>query len=71
MLNLESLEACNPSFSICLQKESNCYIDLADGRKENAKSDRLSPIKPTYQLLSGHTGSCKTRHWTVIQSISG
>jgi hypothetical protein len=65
MSNLESLHACNPSFVIGLQKEADCYIDLAMGRGENVvkrmrRAIALSPNKPTYQLLSGHIGSGKS-----------
>jgi AAA ATPase domain len=65
MSNLESLQACNPSFSICLEKGSNYYIDLAAARGENVvkrmrRAIALSPNKPTYQLLSGQIGSGKS-----------
>jgi hypothetical protein len=65
MSNLESLQACNPSFSICLQKEENYYIDLAAARGENVvkrmrRAIALSPNKPTYQLFSGQVGSGKS-----------
>jgi hypothetical protein len=64
MLNLESLYACNPSFTICLQKE-NYYVNLATTRGEDVvkrmrRAIALSPNKPTYQLLSGHIGSGKS-----------
>ena len=65
MSNLESLQACNPSFSICLQKEENYYIDLAAARGENVvkrmrRAIALSSNKPTYQLFSGQVGSGKS-----------
>lgn len=65
MSNLKSLQACNPSFSICLEKEVNYYIDLAAARGENVvkrmrRAIALSPNKPTYQLLSGQIGSGKS-----------
>ena len=65
MSNLELLQACNPSFSIYLQKEANYYIDLAAVRGENVvkrmrRAIALSPNKPTYQLLSGQIGSGKS-----------
>ena len=64
MPNLESLHACNPSFTICLQKE-NYYVNLATARGEDVvkrmrRAIALSPNKPTYQLLSGHIGSGKS-----------
>ena len=65
MPNLESLHACNPSFSIYLQKEANYYVDLVEGRGEDVVKKlrrviALSPNKPTFQLMSGHVGSGKT-----------
>jgi len=65
MPNLESLHACNPSFSICLQKEANYYVDLVERRGEDVvkklrRAIALSPNKPTFQLMSGHVGSGKT-----------
>lgn len=65
MSNIESLHACNPSFSICLEKGSNYYIDLAAARGENVvkrmrRAIALSPNKPTYQLFSGQIGSGKS-----------
>ena len=69
MPNLESLHACNPSFSIYSQnndqEDARYYIDLASGRGEDVvkklrRAIALSPNKPTYQLLSGHIGSGKT-----------
>ncbi len=65
MPNLESLHACNPSFSIYLHKEANYYIDLVGGRGEDVvkklrRAIALSPNKPTFQLMSGHVGSGKT-----------
>lgn len=65
MSNLESLHACNPSFSICLQTEANYYVDLVGGRGEDVvkklrRAIALSPNKPTFQLMAGHLGSGKT-----------
>ncbi|PZO40010.1 MAG: hypothetical protein DCF19_12525 [Pseudanabaena frigida] len=65
MPNLNSLHACNPSFAIFSQEESDYYIDLVVGRGEDVvkrlrRTIALSPNKPTYQLLSGHIGSGKT-----------
>ncbi|MEA5477566.1 hypothetical protein VB774_08030 [Pseudanabaena galeata UHCC 0370] len=65
MSNLESLHACNPSFNICIQKESHYYIDLASARGEDVvkrmrRAIALSPNKPTYQLFSGNLGSGKS-----------
>jgi hypothetical protein len=65
MSNPESLRACNPSFSICLQKEANYYIDLTAARGENVvkrmrRAIALSSNKHTYQLLSGQIGSGKS-----------
>lgn len=65
MSNLEFLRACNPSFSICLQKEANYYIDLTAARGENVvkrmrRVISLSSNKPTYQILSGQIGSGKS-----------
>lgn len=65
MSNLESLHACNPSFSICLQTDANYYVDLVGGRGEDVvkklrRAIALSPNKPTFQLMAGHLGSGKT-----------
>lgn len=65
MTNFESLHACNPSFNICIQKESHYYIDLASARGEDVvkrmrRAIALSPNKPTYQLFSGSLGSGKS-----------
>ncbi|MBD2178997.1 ATP-binding protein [Pseudanabaena sp. FACHB-1998] len=62
---IESLVACNPSYSICLNKEEYYYIDLAAIRGEDIvkklrRTIALSSNKPTYQLISGHIGSGKT-----------
>jgi signal recognition particle GTPase len=64
MPNLKSLYACNPSFTICLQKE-DYYVNLATTRGEDVvkrmrRAIALSPNKLTYQLLSGHIGSGKS-----------
>jgi energy-coupling factor transporter ATP-binding protein EcfA2 len=64
MLNLESLHACNPSFTINPQN-ANYYVDLSHGRGDDVvkrlrRTIALSPNKPTFQLLTGHTGSGKT-----------
>lgn len=60
MSNSEIFLACNPSYTICL-KEENYYVNLAEGRGEDVikrmrRMIALSPNRPTYQLLSGHTG---------------
>ncbi|PZU92973.1 MAG: hypothetical protein DCE90_17365 [Pseudanabaena sp.] len=60
MSQLEIFTACNPSYTICLKKE-NYYVNLAEGRGEDVikrmrRMIALSPNRPTYQLLSGHTG---------------
>ncbi|OIP76105.1 MAG: hypothetical protein AUK48_06365 [Oscillatoriales cyanobacterium CG2_30_44_21] len=60
MSNPETFLACNPSYTICLRTE-NYYVNLADGRGEDVikrmrRMIALSPNRPTYQLLSGHTG---------------
>jgi AAA ATPase domain len=73
MSNLEFLQACNPSFSICLQKEESYYIDLAAARGENVvkrmrRAITLSPNKPTYQLLSGQIGSGKSTELLKLKS---
>ncbi len=65
MSNPEFLQACNPSFSICLPKEANYYIDLTAARGENVvkrmrRAIALSSNKHTYQLLSGQIGSGKS-----------
>ena len=62
---LESLHACNPSFTLCSDSKANHYVDLAAIRGEDVvkrlrRAIALSPNKPTYQLLSGHIGSGKT-----------
>ncbi len=65
MPNLESLHACNPSFVISSQQDTDYYVDLAGGRVEDVvkklrRAITLSPNRPIYQLLSGHIGSGKT-----------
>lgn len=62
---IESLVACNPSYSIYLDKDETYYIDLAAVRGEDIvkklrRTITLSSNKPTYQLISGHVGSGKT-----------
>ncbi len=78
MPNFASLQACNPSFSIYSQndsqQESNYYIDLASGRGEDVvkrlrRAIALSPNKPTYQLLSGHIGSGKTTELLRLKAL--
>lgn len=83
MPKLESLQACNPSFSIYSQnnnqdqndqENANYYIDLASGRGEDIvkklrRAIALSPNKPTYQLLSGHIGSGKTTELLRLKSL--
>jgi len=61
----ESLVACNPSYSIYLDKDETYYIDLVTVRGEDIvkklrRTITLSSNKPTYQLISGHVGSGKT-----------
>jgi hypothetical protein len=65
MPHLESLHACNPSFTLCSDNKANYYVDLAALRGEDVvkrlrRAIALSPNKPTCQLLSGHIGSGKT-----------
>ena len=65
MLNLESFYACNPSFTLCLQRESQYYVDLGLARGEDVtkrlrRAIALSSNKPTAQFLTGHIGSGKT-----------
>ncbi len=65
MLNLESFYACNPSFTLCLTKQSQYYVDLGIARGEDVtkrlrRAIALSSNKPTVQFLTGHIGSGKT-----------